>query len=117
MLLQTAAIFAGLGIAFFVIGLVFDRPELALFGAIIVIGVGGTGVVQGYQVAVGENVTIENVSSNTTVETSETTYEDVTAISSFPLEIIVLLLGAIMLISSAGEASETGREGPPWRRR
>jgi len=56
-------------------------------------------------------------STVSTAESTEKTYEDVESISSFPLEIVILLLGAIMLISGAGEASETGREEPPWRRR
>lgn len=107
MLLEVAGVFALLGIGMFVVGLAYDRPELMMFGAIIMVGIGGTGVVQGYQVQDGETMTeTYNNTTNTTYTEVTPQYEDVDAISSFPLELIVLLLGAIMLMTATGRASE-----------
>ena len=107
MLLEAAAAFAVLGIVMFGFGLVFERPELAMFGAIIVIGIGGVGVVQGYQIQDGETqVETFNETTNTTTTEVQAEYEDVSSISSFPLELIVVLLGAVMMMTATGRASE-----------
>ena len=55
MILTTAALIGGAGAVFFAIGYFFGRPELAMIGAILIIGVGGAGMVSGYQVASGEH--------------------------------------------------------------
>ena len=108
-LLTTAAVFAALSIILFVAGLALQRPEIAMFGAVIMIGVGGMGVAQGYQVESGEVQTETfNETTNTTTTEVEMQYEDVDSIANFPLELLIVLLGAVMLMSGAGEASEEG---------
>jgi propanediol dehydratase small subunit len=51
-----------------------------------------------------------------TVSVSEQTYSDVETHTGFPLGLVLVLLGAVMLMGGAGEASEEGRSEPPWRR-
>jgi len=78
--------------------------------------VGGMGVVQGYQVQTGETqIETYNETTNTTITEVEAQYDDVDSIANFPLEIVIVLLGAVMLMSGAGEASESGKKKPPWR--
>jgi sugar lactone lactonase YvrE len=109
-LLTTAAAFALLGIVVFVVGLAADRPELAMFGAVIVIGVGGTGVVQGYQVETGTNETTESL---TTVGPAEhipaalnfTTSVDVSGEMDRPSEVDYGAKGEYMYI--VGRSSDT----------
>jgi DNA-binding beta-propeller fold protein YncE len=57
-ILPTAAALSLLGLSLFGMGLALDRPETAMLGAIVIIGVGGTGAVQGYQVQVGVDETV-----------------------------------------------------------
>lgn len=80
-----------------------------MFGAVLMIGVGGMGVVQGYQVEAGEVQTqTYNETTNTTTTEISVQYDDVDSIANFPLELMIVLLGAVMLMSGAGEASEEG---------
>jgi sugar lactone lactonase YvrE len=71
-------------------------------------------------VTADQDVDVKEYNARQEVVTTETeerkTYRDVSTVSSFPLEVVVLLVGALMLISGAGEASEAGRDDPPWRR-
>lgn len=107
MLIEVAGVFSLLGIVMFMGGMAYDRPELMMIGAIVVIGIGGTGAVQGFQVQTGsEEVQTYNNTTNTTTTEINEQYEDVSAISSFPLELIVLLIGVIMLMTATGRASE-----------
>lgn len=108
MILTSAAVVAGLGFVLFIAGSALDRPEVAMFGAIIVVGIGGTGAMDGYQVKTGE-VHKTDEANNTTVINN--TYEDLSIHTDFPLDIVIILLGAVMLMSSAGEASEAGDGG------
>lgn len=116
MIFETAVMLTSIGLVLYMAGYYFDRPELAMFGAIIIIGIGAAGVVDGYEVRTGEEREITNVSENETVEVVNHTYEDVEIHGDFPLPIVVLLLGAVMLIGAAGEASETTADRPPWER-
>jgi hypothetical protein len=101
MILTTAAVLSLFGIVAFAIGSIYGHPGVAMFGAIIIIGVGGTGVVDGIQIKTGETHTETN---NTTV--IEDNYEDITTHSQFPFPVVWLLFGAVLLVSSLGEASE-----------
>lgn len=117
MILTTVAVLVGIGLALFATGHHFDRPEIAMFGAIIIIGVGAGGAVDGYQVQTGEVQVTENTAENETVTTINETYDDVSVHTEFPLAIVLLLLGAVMLIGASGEASEADIEqDPPWKR-
>jgi hypothetical protein len=56
MILTTAAFLSGASIVLFVAGFVLSRPGVAMFGAILMIGVGAAGMSTGFQVATGEDV-------------------------------------------------------------
>lgn len=103
MMLSAAAALGVLSMVLFLGGLLVDRPELAMFGAIIMIGVGASGAVDGINVKTGE-VEVTNETANETYVNG--TFEDVETHTGFPLDIVLLLLGAVMLIGGAGEASE-----------
>ena len=64
MILATAAALTLLGVALFAMGLALDRPELAMFGAIVMIGVGATGMVTGIQVESGSRTTVETTDAS-----------------------------------------------------
>ena len=102
MLLVTAAVLSGFGIIAFILGGVFDHPGLGMFGAIIIIGVGGTAAVDSVQIKTGETHT-EGANNSTVIEDN---YQDISTHSRFPFPIVWLLFGAVMLVGSLGEASE-----------
>jgi multisubunit Na+/H+ antiporter MnhB subunit len=103
MILQSAAVVAALGLVLFILGYSFDRPELVMLGAIVVIGVGASGMAGGFQVADG---TVEYTNAeNETV--TEKTYSDVETQGDFPLGVVVTLIGTVMFMAGAGRASET----------
>lgn len=118
MIAGVAVGFIVLGMILFAIGFHFDRPEIAMFGALIIIGIGATAMTSGVEIKVGENTTtIEDNGTNVTV--TEDVHEDINVHSGFPLDIIIMLLGVVMLIGSAGAASETKMrepddKRPPW---
>lgn len=122
MILEAAAAIGVLGLILFVAGFATDRPELAMFGALFVIGVGAGGMIDGYQVQTGEvRTTVNNSSTNESVTTINATYEDIEVHPDFPLDIVIILLGAVMLIGSSGAASEADlrdeeQKKPPWER-
>jgi hypothetical protein len=64
MILVTAAALTLLGVALFAMGLALERPELAMFGAIVMIGVGATGMVTGIQVESGSRTTVETTDAS-----------------------------------------------------
>lgn len=102
MLLETSVAIASLGFITFVVGGILRRPELAMIGAIIVIGLGATMELDGVQVKTGE---IHNTTdSNETVISNQ--YEDIATHSEFPFGIVVILLGVVMFFIGSGEASE-----------
>lgn len=106
MILQTAIAIAGIGFVAYALGHLFNRYGVAMIGAIIVIGVGASIMTGGVQVAVGEDQVTINESGDKTVTNSTTVYEDVDTQSDFPVGVVVLALGAVMLIGTTGEASE-----------
>jgi len=108
MIFEIAALVGIAGIILFALGFWFERPELAMFGALLVIGIGIAGMYSGYQIESGEiRTTITDDQTNETVTTIDKTYKEIEIHPDYPLDIIVLLLGAVMLIGSAGAASET----------
>jgi len=58
-ILATAAALGGAGGVLFLVGFSLGRPELAMFGAILVIGVGAAGAAQGFTVKTGEETHTE----------------------------------------------------------
>lgn len=58
MILQTFAVLVALGLVVFAIGMVFDRPDVSVVGALMVIGVGAMAVQGGIQVADGHNTRV-----------------------------------------------------------
>lgn len=68
MILTTAALLVGAGIILFVGGYVLGRPEVAMFGAIIVIAAGAAGVSAGYQVKVGETENTALINTSVAVD-------------------------------------------------
>lgn len=92
-------------VALFVVGLVVwlagasrGQVGIAVIGAILVLGVGGTVVVDGLEVEAGQ---IETVDNNTT--TVEPTYQTAQIAEVLPLGSVVLILGGVMLIQALTE--------------
>jgi hypothetical protein len=105
MILQTAGFFVALGFLAFIGGYMFNRPEIAMIGAVIVIGVGGTAMVDGLEVKTGEYKVATNTTNGTNT-TIEYQYAPVETQSDFPVDFIILVLGTVMLLGATGEASE-----------
>lgn len=93
----------GLGLALFVIGLFGGRPELTLIGAIVIVGIGGVGVLDGYEVATGQVQAFNNTSNTTTINT---TFQPVKSIEQFPVGVIIAIIGGLMFFAAAEGASE-----------
>lgn len=90
------------GIGVWAIGTAVRRPDVAAFGSIIVIGIGGSAVIgEGIMIESGASQIVEN---NTTI--INTTYEPLETAADFPFDIVVVLLGSVMLLQSLGSASE-----------
>jgi hypothetical protein len=105
MILATAAALSVLGVVLFVIGEWTGNAGVSMVGAIIVIGVGAAGMTTGIEVASGQNVTAVT-ENNTTTKTIETVYTDIDTATDFPVGVIVLAAGSIMLLGATGRASE-----------
>lgn len=115
MIAWVAVGFITLGLLLFAVGFGLNRPEIAMFGALIVIGIGATAMTSGVEIKVGENTTIVN-DSGTNITVTEDVHENINVHSGFPLDIIIMLLGVVMLIGSAGAASEADMNEPDDRR-
>lgn len=103
MILQTTALLLALGLVVFVLGHFTGNPGLAMIGAIIVIGVGATGMVDGIEVRDGQVETVNETTNETMIEY---TYRPIGSVSGFPVPEVITILGAVGLISGAGRASE-----------
>lgn len=57
MLIEHVALVGGFGLVAYIVGILFDRPDVAAIGAIIIIGIGGSGTLTGIQYHVGETTT------------------------------------------------------------
>lgn len=118
MMLETAAIIGGFGVALFVLGFAFERPELAMLGAIVIIGVGASGMGDGFEVKVGE---VETTNDDTGETDVENVYEETGMHERFPIGSVVMIIGAVMLMTSSGAASDVDlrdevQRKPPWER-
>ena len=103
MLLQTFVAVFALGLAGFVVGTIFDRPDIAMIGAVLILGIGGVGLVEDVEVRTGE---VETVNNSTNTTTTEYQHEPIAGLSSFPIELVVMLMGAVMTFSSIEKFGE-----------
>lgn len=103
MLLTVAAFLSLLGLAFWVVGLVFDYHGLGMVGAALLVGVGAMTMTDGLETQTGQVET--EVSSNET-EISQT-YEPVDTRSSFPLGMLLTLGGGVAGVRSLQELSDS----------
>ena len=101
MILETFAVITALGIITFVVGYVLGLPELAFIGAVIVVGVGAAGYIDGIVVESGYMMDDTGTYSNTTYN-----YEEISTVTSFPFEFVIMMMGAVMAFRSLGELSE-----------
>lgn len=92
MILQTAAFLSILGTGMWLIGQLQGYQGIATIGAVLMVGVGAAAMVDGLQVPSGE---IETTIDDDTTEV-ETQYEDVGTTTSFPLGMLLTLLGGVM---------------------
>jgi len=116
MLLITVAALAALGIAVFAGGMVLDRPELAMFGAIIVIGVGGSAMATGVQVQDGQ--VVDDVTKRVAlddVSLSEFSQErDVSGRDTDPTGVAFNDTGSRMYVSGASNAEVYQYDAADW---
>lgn len=103
MILTTFIAIFAIGLATFALGSIISRPDIAVVGAVIILGVGGVALVEGIVVQTGE--TIEETENNVTIV--QDTYSDISTLTSFRFEFVVLLLGALMVFKSLEELSES----------
>lgn len=92
MILSTAAFLSALGTAMWLIGQLNNYQGIATIGAILMVGVGAAAMVDGIQTESGE---IETELSDGSVEI-ETQYTDIGTTTSFPLGMLLTLLGGTM---------------------
>ncbi len=102
MIIETFVMLFGIGLGTFVVGSFLGRPDIGFIGAVLILGVGAIGLVDGLSVQTGEFIN-ETATNETVVEY---TYEDIGTISSFPLEFVVLILGAVMSFKSLDDMGE-----------
>lgn len=106
MILTTYAVLSVLGLVVFFGGMVIGRPDIAFIGAIFVMGTGAIAASSGLEVPAGsETVEYEN-EDNETVTNETTVYEPIADHSSFPVEIMTVLVGALFGFAAAGRMSE-----------
>jgi hypothetical protein len=99
MILQTAALLLALGVGVFVLGAALGFKEVAVIGAVIVVGVGAIVGVSGLQYRDGtETTAVTNSTTNTTVETTEFVYERTDTPTHLPLGTLVMLLGGLLTL-------------------
>lgn len=101
MILTVAVVVFLIGSIAYVGGALMGRPDVALIGAILIIGLGGTAMTDGIVVKTGE---VQTTTNNTT--TIEHTYEEVSIHPDFPLGAVVLLLGGVMSFHAIGLIDE-----------
>jgi hypothetical protein len=102
MILQTATLLLAVGFAAFIVGHISGHPGVAMIGAIVIIGVGATAMTGGIQHQDG--TTEYTNAQNETV--TERTYSDISTMSEFPVGVMLMGLGAVLLLTSTGQASE-----------
>lgn len=96
MILTTAAFLTTVGLVAFVLGHSYGYQGIAVIGAILIVGVGAGAMVDGIETQTGERqIDVDN--STTEVER---VYEPIGVSTSFPVGLVVLLLGGAM----AGQA-------------
>lgn len=94
MILTTAAFLSILGFIAWGLGHVFEYRGIAALGAALVLGVGAAAMVGGLEVQDGE----ERIDDGTGTVTVENTYDPVGVTTSFPLGVVVTLLGGVMTL-------------------
>jgi len=115
-ILSTAAFLSALGFVTFLVGHLYSYQGIATIGAVLIVGLGAGVMVGGLEVESGQqrvemaNTTTDgervDVTANTTNISSvsqtdatvvvETTYEPIGTTSSFPLGVVLTLLGGVM---------------------
>jgi len=91
-ILSTAAFLSSIGFAAFVLGHIFDYQGIAAIGGILILGVGAAAMVDGLETQSGE---VEEQLDNSTTRT-DYEYQSIGVTTSFPLGLVVTLLGAAM---------------------
>lgn len=91
MILQTAAFLSVLGTGTWLIGELMDYQGIATIGAVLMVGLGAAAMVDGLEVETGE-IEVED-GSTTEIETQ---HEPVGTTTSFPLGLMLTLLGGVM---------------------
>lgn len=92
MILSTAVFLTTLGFAAWVLGTLWDYQGIAAIGAVFIVGVGTAAMVDGVETQSGEIET--QTDANTTAVDYE--YESIGTTQSFPLGLLVTLLGGTM---------------------
>lgn len=92
MILTTAAFLTTIGIAAFVLGHSYGYQGIAVIGAVLIVGVGAGAMIDGLDTQTGERQ-IEVNNSTTQVEN---VYEPIGIGTSFPVGLVVLLMGGAM---------------------
>lgn len=93
MILSTAVFLTTLGFGAWVLGTLWDYQGIAAIGAIFVVGVGTAAMVDGVETQSGEIQT--QTGANTTAIDYE--YDPIGTTQSFPLGLLVTLLGGAMI--------------------
>lgn len=102
MLLQTAAFFSALGFVTWVVGELFDYPEVIAIGAVIIVGFGIMLGAGGVEQRVG---TVEETNATTNTTTIEPQYETVSTPDRLPFSELITLLGGVGMLRSLNKFS------------
>lgn len=94
MILTTAAFLSAIGFIAFVLGHVYGYQGIATIGAVLIVGVGTAVMVGGLDVESGE----QRVEVDNTTTEIQTTYDPIGTTSSFPLGLVLTLLGGVMTL-------------------
>jgi membrane protein implicated in regulation of membrane protease activity len=94
MILSVAAFLTAFGFAAFVVGSVFDMPEVALIGGVLIVGVGAMFTAYGLEYRSGS--VESNVSTNET--STQYQYDTVKTPTRLPLGALVMILGATVAV-------------------
>jgi hypothetical protein len=116
MILTTAAFLSALGFVTFLVGHLYSYQGIATIGAVLIVGLGAGVMVGGLEVESGQQrvetantttdgervglttnaTTISSVSETDAMVSVTTTYEPIGTTSSFPLGVVLTLLGGVM---------------------
>lgn len=92
MILTTATFLSALGFIAFLVGHIYNFQGIAAIGAVLIVGVGAGVMVDGLETESGE----QRIEVDNTTTEVQTTYEPIGTTSTFPLGLVLTLLGGAM---------------------